>query len=162
MIAGPENLAPRSVAASAAMRRSWCVFWLAQRRYAFPTSLIGELVSVDAPVPVPLTPAAVLGVFSLRGAPVALLDLVTALELPIEPQRSAKSALVLRQDERVIAAIAVDRMDAVLAESAQLRFAPRNNHIEHPAVLGFLGNQDVITVLDPAYCLARLDRLKFR
>jgi len=165
----PGNLASRAAASAASStvsgasgRRSLCAFWLAERRYALPTSLIGELVAVDEPVPVPLAPPAVLGVFSLRGAPVALVDVALALELPIERRRAAKAALVLRQDERVIAAIAIDRMDSVLAESPALRFVSRNDQIEHPAVLGFLGHQDVITVLDPTYCLARLELLKFR
>jgi purine-binding chemotaxis protein CheW len=94
--------------------RSYCSFWLGGQCLALPTEVVGEFVVVETFVPVPRTPAAVVGLFSLRGEPVALLDLMRALELPSRPLpvSATPSALVLRTDV-VQGAILVDRMHAV-------------------------------------------------
>src|SRR5687768_6740409 len=59
-----------------------CAFWLGEHCYGLQTALVGEVVTVEALTPVPLAPAPVRGLFNLRGAPVALVDLAQVLELP--------------------------------------------------------------------------------
>src|SRR6185295_1390429 len=52
-----------------------CAFWLGEHCYGLQTALVGEVVTVEALTPVPLAPPPVRGLFNLRGAPVALVDL---------------------------------------------------------------------------------------
>src|SRR6185295_6776910 len=58
-----------------------CAFWLGQQCFAISADIVSEVVSVESFTPVPLAPAAVVGLFNLRGTPVALVDLVRALTL---------------------------------------------------------------------------------
>jgi chemotaxis signal transduction protein len=143
---------------------SVCAFWFGERRYALPTTVIDSVVAVGQVAPVPLVSAGIRGVFSLRGAPVALVDMGAAFDLPAGEEPARSLAVVLRQQERVVAAIGVDRLDAVFTD-IRATFTERDAEVEHPAVLGFCstdGDDDVLTVLDPTYCMARLDALKFR
>jgi len=143
-----------------------CTFRLVDRRYALDVSVVGEMVVADELVPVPHASTAVLGVFALRGAPIACVDLGRLLGLPdlrSDRQRGVH-ALVLRSGSTPLAAAAIDRADAVL-DGRSLDFARRDAG-EHPAVLGFVTlpapRHDVITVLDPAVALERVRALRYR
>jgi len=62
-----------------------CVFWLGNQCYGLRSSLVGEVFMVEAYVPIPVAPPPVIGLFNLRGTPVALIDLAQVLELPAQP-----------------------------------------------------------------------------
>jgi chemotaxis signal transduction protein len=122
----------------------------------------------DCLVPVPLAPASVLGVFNLRGTPVALVDLAAVLELPghdeeLREEGKAVSALVIRQ-KGIVGAALIDRMEVVLAGGREL-FANAEDRGDNPVVRGFVEVEDrpgmVVTVLDSAQVLQRLKRLKY-
>jgi chemotaxis signal transduction protein len=147
-----------------------CAFWLGEHCYGLQTALVGEVVTVDALTPVPLAPAPVRGLFNLRGAPVALVDLARVLELNdaavAEDPRAGRPlvALVLRT-ESLFVGLLIRRMEMVITRGRGSLSPPEASATEHPVVAGFLELPDrpelPITVLDSAALLARLDRLKY-
>jgi purine-binding chemotaxis protein CheW len=147
--------------------RSLCAFWLGERAYALETVIVGEVLNVETFIPVPGTPPAVLGLFDLRGTPVALVDLEAVLGLPgaqlAGPRR--RTVLVLRKEDVLVTGLLIDRMELVI-QAGQGTFTPRDQSDENPMVQGFLELESrgglVLTVLDSAVLFHRLDQLKFR
>jgi chemotaxis signal transduction protein len=147
-----------------------CGFWLGQQCFAVAADIVGEVVPVEAYTPVPLAPPAILGLFNLRGTPVALADTPRALGLAIEgsqpapPAGVARVALVLRARDLVVGAL-IGRMEMVVP-AGRGRFRPRSeSHEENPLVEGFLeiGERGlVMTVLSSVEVVARLAELRSR
>jgi purine-binding chemotaxis protein CheW len=147
--------------------RSLCAFWLGDRSYALETTIVGEVLNVEAFIPVPGTPPAVLGLFDLRGTPVSLVDL-QALLGSLEVQRTGptgRTVLVLRKEDALVTGVLIDRMELVI-QAGQGTFTPRDPSDENPIVQGFIELESrgglVLTVLDSAVLFHRLDQLKFR
>jgi purine-binding chemotaxis protein CheW len=144
-----------------------CVFWLGGQRYALDTVDVVEAILVSQLVPVPLSPPWLVGLTSLRGTPLPVVDLPLVLALPVstvpdEGRTSGQPALVMRVDD-VLLAGRVDRIEAVYAfEGARFESAAAN---EHPAVRGLLdaGTSAVpATVLDHDELGRRVSELRFR
>jgi purine-binding chemotaxis protein CheW len=142
-----------------------CAFWIAEQFFGLDVALVGEVVEVEYLAPVPRSPAAVLGVFNLRGEPVALLDLPHLLGLSVsrQPGQGPRQVLVLRA-EGLVAGLLVDRLEAVVSvPDADLAPAPSGG----PAhlLLGFAELEGeprrTLSVLAPAALLARLRALSF-
>ena len=154
------------------LQHSLCAFWLGENCYGLETSLVGEVMTVESIAPVPLAPAAVRGLFNLRGTPVALVDLSTVLELPatagiaVEEARPGRPlvALVLRTD-RLLVGLLIRRMEMVITRGRGRFIPPEPSGAEHPAVAGFLelGERGglTVTVIDANTLLGRLDRLNY-
>jgi chemotaxis signal transduction protein len=151
-----------------------CGFWLGQQCFGIAAGIVGQVVSVESVTPVPLAPPAVLGLFNLRGTPVALVDLVRALGLTgtgqAEPLRTGqqRTALVLRPGEAsdFLVGALINRMEMVIP-AGRGRFRPRSESTEEsPLVEGFLEMSErgslVMTVLSSAEVVARLSELRFR
>lgn len=145
---------------------SICAFWIGERCYGLGTDLVGEVLVVESVTPVPLVPPAVIGMFSLRGVPVALVSLAEILELDERRAKSpaAKNAIVLRSSAIICAAV-IDKMELVVP-AGEGRFSAPNAQDEHPAVRGFVSLEDrgglIVTVLDSQAVLERIDRIKYR
>jgi chemotaxis signal transduction protein len=151
-----------------------CGFWLGQQCFAISADIVGEVVSVELVTPVPLAPPAVLGLFNLRGTPVALVDLVPALDLtgtgeaePLRPGQQ-RTSLVLRPGESsdFLLGALISRMEMVIP-AGRGRFRPRSESTEeNPLVEGFLEISErgslVLTVLNSAEIVARLSELRLR
>lgn len=149
-------------------RDALCAFWIGPRCFAFDIRVVGEVVSVDRILDVPLAPAGVLGLFNLRGTPVALLDLTVVLELSDRVSGrdgTSISAMVLSRPAGILGAIVVDRVEGVVPEGRGV-YTPREWAHEHPAVQGFLEvdfrRRVVVTVLDEAELTSRLEKLKYQ
>jgi purine-binding chemotaxis protein CheW len=152
------------------LQHSLCAFWLGEQCYGLETTMVGEVMTVDAVAPVPLAPAPVRGLFNLRGTPVALVDLSRVLELPdlmpVEEPRPGRPlvALVLRT-ETMLVGLLIRRMEMVITRGRGTFSPPEATGAEHPVVAGFLELTDrgglTVTVLDPDALLSRLDRLKY-
>jgi purine-binding chemotaxis protein CheW len=142
-----------------------CTFWLGERCFALDTRLVGEVVTIEDKIPVPLAPPAVRGIFNLRGEPVPLVSLAELLGIENERRASKDiTAIVLRSGDLVVGLIA-DRMEAVIPEGRG-RLTPPAGTEDDRAILGFLEPDDgklaiVISVLDPAFVLARLSELRY-
>jgi chemotaxis signal transduction protein len=144
-----------------------CGFWLGQHCFAVAADIVGEVVPVEAYTPVPLAPPAILGLFNLRGTPVALADTPRALGLAVgevpAPAGATRIALVLRARDLVVGAL-IGRMEMVVP-AGRGHFRPRSDsHEESPLVEGFLeiGQSLVMTVLSSAEIVARLAALRPR
>jgi purine-binding chemotaxis protein CheW len=146
--------------------RSLCAFWLGERCFALETSYVGEVVTVEDHIALPLAPPAVRGIFNLRGEPVPLVATEEALGLglPARPRAKHPSALVLREAELVVGLI-VDRMQGVLAlDRGELSAVA--SAVDDPGLLGFLelGRDEartVVSVLSPAHLIERLSALRY-
>jgi chemotaxis signal transduction protein len=160
--------APSPSARSTPIERGLCAFWVRGRCFALDVDLVGEIVNVESVVPVPMSHPAMMGLFNLRGTPVALVDLALALSLD---QRSPAArtgpvsnviALVFRSSRMVAAAI-IDRMEAVLPAGSNLLAIPEAT--DSPLVKGFIEPRKsggvTITVLDHPAVVERLERLKY-
>ena len=146
---------------------SLCTFFLGARHFGLDVSLVGEVVTLERISPVPASPAAVRGIFNLRGTPVALLDLSVVLDLEAaKGEGAATTALVLRVDstrslanDELLLGLVIDRMEAV-SGADRGAFVERGAE-DHPAVRGFLElggeKKEVVTVLEPAVLLERLE-----
>ncbi|HYQ01845.1 MAG TPA: chemotaxis protein CheW [Polyangiaceae bacterium] len=145
---------------------SLCTFWLGERCFALDTRLVGEVVTIEDKIPVPLAPPAVRGIFNLRGEPVPLVSFAELLGIGEHERRAGKetTAIVLRSGELVVGLIA-DRMEAVIPEGRG-RLTPPAGSEDDRAILGFLEPDDgklsiVVSVLDPAFVLARVSELRY-
>lgn len=150
---------------------SVCVFWLGGQCYGLESSLVGEVFMVETCVPVPVAPAPVMGLFNLRGTPVALVDLAQVLELPLgarpadDPSERNVLALVLRTGALTVG-VHIRKMEVVVPAGRSIYNPPDPNSAEHPAVAGFLElptrPELTITLLDASELLSRLARLRYR
>ena len=143
---------------------SVCAFWIGADCYGLDTSAVAEVVALTEVVAVPRTPNQVLGVFALRGAAGALVDLDATLELGATRGRPVyRHAVVLRTGAGILAAIGIDRVEAVVAGGDD--DFHRGNADDDARVRGFLtpaGRNLVITMLDTPHVIERLEQLKFR
>lgn len=93
-----------------------CVFWLGGQRCALDTVVVLETITLAQLVTVPLSSSWLVGLTSLRGAAVPVVNLTAVLGLPAAAPRTAAGelprALVLRVDGTLLAAV-VDRTEAV-------------------------------------------------
>ena len=129
---------------------------------------MGEVFVVEAYAPVPVAPPEVLGLFNLRGVPVALIDLARVLELPdaasTDDGETRMTALVLRTNTVTVGA-RIRKMEMVVPRGRGLYTAPEGSPGEHPLVAGFLELPErpdlTITLLHPDALAARLNRLRY-
>lgn len=113
-----------------------CLFTVGGRQFALDTSTVGEVIAADSYLPVPMSPGPVIGLFNLRGTPVAIIDLLAVLGEPKAAWGDKKSvSLLVLRTEQTIGALRVDRLDAVLpAGRGQRVMQPAGTH---EAVVGF-------------------------
>jgi chemotaxis signal transduction protein len=148
-----------------------CSFWLGTHCFAIPSSIVGEVVTVESLTPVPLAPGPVRGLFNLRGTPVAAVDLGAALTLAeapaVEEPRAGQPliALVLRAGDLMVGVL-IRRMEMVVP-AGRGRFRPRGDSGEEsPLVVGFLEIAErgslVMTVLGAEEVLDRLGELRLQ
>jgi purine-binding chemotaxis protein CheW len=145
---------------------SACVFWLFGQRFALDTVDVVEAITLQQLVPIPLSPPWLIGLTSLRGTPLPVVELHTVLVLPApgeeRPGLLGHPALVLRA-EGILFGGRVDRIEAVYAfESGRLEQAAAG---EHPAVRGLfeVGRTAApATLLDHDELSRRVSELRFR
>jgi purine-binding chemotaxis protein CheW len=148
---------------------SVCAFWLGEQCFGVVSSLVGEVFLVEACAPVPLAPPSVLGLFNLRGTPVALVDLAMVLDLPgageAELAEGATALALVLRTTGLLVGVRIRKMEVVVANGRGLYTPPDGSADEHPVVAGFLELPDrpdlTITLLHPEALVARLDRLRY-
>lgn len=87
---------------------------LAGAPYAVPVIRVREIVRMRSITPVPRVPSAILGVVSLRGEIVQVVDMRRRLGLAVsEPSRDSRIIIVLTEDNR-LAGLLVDAVTSVL------------------------------------------------
>ncbi len=162
------TLEPGEAASGERWEHGLCTFWIGPRCFALDIDIVGEVVDIDTVVDVPLTPAALVGLFNLRGMPVALVDLARVLNLEGDaraasaPADSSRRALVLRA-AGITAAALIDRVEAVVPPGREVLIRTQSG--DNPIVLGLIKPSErraapVITVLDAHAVIARIQLLK--
>jgi chemotaxis signal transduction protein len=143
------------------LRTGLCLFWLGGRLFGIDVSLVGEVVTVEHVLPVPMAPAGVRGLFNLRGAPIVLLDCTEVLRIEEKALVTGTITALVIRTESLAAALLVDRMEAVLGTEQGVTNRPTTE--EHPAVAYFLRvpGGGTATVIDPQYLLTRLNAFRF-
>ena len=61
-----------------------CLFGIGEDLYAVPVEMLTEIIILQKIFPVPTTPPHILGVINLRGSIVPIVDIRSALELPLQ------------------------------------------------------------------------------
>lgn len=97
-----------------AVRREFVAFHLDGDAYALPIERVREIVRLRPMTPVPRVPAAIVGVISLRGEVVEVLDL--RLRLGLESRAPARSSriVVLHSDDGSVSGLLVDSVRDVM------------------------------------------------
>lgn len=137
-----------------AERRELLLVEAGQGCYAIGVERIREIVRVAAITRIPRTPAWLVGVVSLRGEIVEVVDLRHRLALPSIPTGRASRIVVLHGEREGVAAILVDSVKGVLrVPEEEVRPAPEN---EFRAVVEmvhrdgrFIGVLDLARILQP-------------
>jgi len=140
-----------------------CLFRLGGARYALDAAAVREALTVSQVVPVPLTPPWLLGLTSLRGAPLPVVDLLALLDLrAVAPLAPAMQVLVIEVDGITVAG-RVDRIEAVQPFESASRELPSSPQ-EHRAVAGLLEwpGGVVATLLQENELARRLNEVRFR
>lgn len=134
------------------------VFELGGQTYGLAVSATREIVAVDKLIDVPRAPAAVLGLFPLRGGAIALIDTPAILGLAVETP--PKRALVIMRGDAPLCGITVDAVLGVVRVDS-LELTPVEPGREPEAVVGFLTTPDgkIITLLDTTTVLGRIEAL---
>ena len=110
-----EAVRPRSESAAAIHAQRLVVFELDGARYALPVERVREIVRQKPITPVPRLPAALLGVISLRGRVIQVIDLRRRLALPA-PSAGRRSRIVVAHDgQGRVAGLLVDGVLEVAA-----------------------------------------------
>lgn len=129
---------------------SWLGFELAGQDYAVPLGDVREIIRPEAPTPVPGAPADVLGIISLRGSIVTVLDACRRLGLD-GGNCGPDQRLVIFQAEDENVAIRIDALRDVLdLDTRELVPPPAGTSTRaNDPVLGVLTRGDgSITLLD--------------
>ncbi len=93
------------------------VFTLGGSPYAVPVERVREIVRIRPITPVPRMPAAVLGVISLRGEILQVVDLRRRLSLAPEEPGSRSRVIVVHSSDDRMAGLLVDGVDEVMRVS---------------------------------------------
>ena len=158
---GTDSRSAQPTAPPHAEIESLVCFMLAQRAFALDVNLVREVVNVGAVFPVPNAAAAIVGVCSLRGATLALVDTSHLLGLPATNSRA--QALVIARRHQTLCAITIDRVIGV-ARFVRSHFIVGDPDREPPEVAGFMPDErsGLLTVLNSSVVLGAIDRLRFR
>lgn len=147
--------ARREAADEAAVRREFVTFVLAGDPYALPIERVREIVRMRAITPVPRVPDAILGVISLRGEVVEVLDLRLRLGLAASPPTRASRIIVLHGEDGAVSGLLVDAVrDVLRITEDDVRPASGGDHEGVSALLArgeqFVSLLDIERVLDIA------------
>jgi purine-binding chemotaxis protein CheW len=128
--------------------------------YGLDVAVVREVVSIDRLLPVPRTPAAIIGAFALRGATVALVD--TRILFGLDATTTATTALVVARGHRTLCGLTIDRVIDV-ARFVDAQFIPAVRGRDPPQIAGFMSNEHggLLTVLDTSTIMHSLECLRF-
>jgi purine-binding chemotaxis protein CheW len=135
-------------------------FAVAGKIYALDVAVVREVVGIDKLLPVPRTPAPIVGAFALRGATMALVD--SRILFGLEAAVAATTALVVVRGHRTICGLTIDRVVGV-ARFVEAKFTPAVRGREPSQIAGFMADErgGLLTVLDTPTILQSLESLRF-
>ncbi len=131
-------------------------FWMADEEYAIDIVQIQEIIKVPLVTEVPRAPRGILGIVSLRGTIVPILDLRVALHLGNQSPSNYSRVLVLRGDGDPLGLL-VDRVSSVVRiEREAIEPVPRTMQREATDLLAGVGRigERLLIVLELANLLS--------
>jgi purine-binding chemotaxis protein CheW len=154
-----DRAATAPLGAIAALDSVVC-FSVAGKSYALDVAVVREVVSIDQLLPVPRTPAPIVGAFALRGATVALVD--TRILFGLDATTAPTTALIVVRGHRTICGLTIDRVLGV-ERFVEAKFTPAVRGREPAQIAGFMSDErgGLLTVLDTSTILQSLDSLRF-
>ena len=160
-LTGPESrpVSPPSATGVASIDSLVC-FTLSGNSYALDVAVVREVVGVDKLLPVPNTPAPIVGAFALRGATLALVD--TRVLFGLDAGSARTTALVIARGHRTLCGLTIDRVVGVARFDAAA-FTPAMRGREPAQIAGFMSDErgGLMTVLDTHTIVQSLERLRF-
>jgi purine-binding chemotaxis protein CheW len=111
--------------------RQFATFEVAGQLFGVEVDTVQEVLSYHEYTPVPLAPAAVGGLFNLRGQVIAAVDLRVQLGLPRQEMRGPVMNVILRGDGEPVSLL-VDRIGEVI-DLADDEFEPPPDTLTGPA-----------------------------
>ena len=133
-----------------------CTFLVGGLLLGLPLADVAEVVSGQEVTPVPLAPAAVVGLFNLRGRIVTVVDARARLGLPPR-EESEGSAHVIVTVGGDTTSLVVDRASDVLtlaADDAEAEPETVPARIQHLVTASYQRPQGLLLVLDPSHVLS--------
>jgi purine-binding chemotaxis protein CheW len=110
--------------------------------------------------PVPLTPPHVIGIINLRGTPLVVLDSEILLRDMRTSSRARTTALVLG-DSDLRTALAVDRVDGVMAFDGHTILAPADGGAEFcTGLIEIPGQPGFVSIISSEFLLQRIHSLR--
>jgi purine-binding chemotaxis protein CheW len=151
----------RSSSASGQSGTRHVVFWVGQRCLSLSIEVVREVVDLRQLTSVPMAPPAVLGIISLRGTILSVVDAEYVLSGTHRAGVIGR-VLVLVRDSAVVAALAIDRVLGVVA-LPEGGFLHNHAATADPFVLGHhdLGPTGLVAVLDPSALFHHVDSQRF-
>lgn len=136
------------------------VFWVGPRCLSLSIAVVREVVDLRQLTPVPMAPPAVLGIISLRGTILSVLDAEQVLTGTVAAVAATK-ILVLVRDGVAISGLAVQRVVGVAAMPAADFL--HNHGASQELVSGYhdLGRGELVAVIDPDALFRHIDALRF-
>ncbi|MBI5507672.1 MAG: purine-binding chemotaxis protein CheW [Deltaproteobacteria bacterium] len=151
---GMEGPAPQRSAGGTAVEL--LAFWVGDEEYAIEITQIQEIIKVPTIAEVPRAPAGVLGIISLRGTIVPVVDLRVILRLDPRPVTGQNRVLVLRGDGDPLG-VQVDRVSNVVRmDKENIEPVPRTMRGEVTELLAGVGRlgERLLIVLELSSLLA--------
>ena len=132
---------PQDEPADASITRVQTIY-CGDRRLGLPVAVIDDIAEAGEIIPLPHAPRSILGVLSLRGRMLTVIDLAALLDG--DGARPGKSIIALRGDEQI--ALAVERVGAVL----EMADAPlvQDSELAAPLSGTVSDGHDKITMID--------------
>jgi purine-binding chemotaxis protein CheW len=95
--------------------RKYLVFRLHDNQYAVPLSDVKEVIGLPNVVPVPQSPAYLLGLINLRGKVISAIDLKKKLDMPKVGDQVKRPAVILIDGDSTTIGCVVDSIQEVLS-----------------------------------------------
>jgi purine-binding chemotaxis protein CheW len=122
-------------------------FLLADERYAIESAYISEVCSLKSLTPIPCTPAFVLGVISLHGKILSVIDLRIFFDLPVKGLFELNKVIVLHDSSMQFGILADSIVDARrISSTALLPSLPTLTGVRAEYLMGI--TQEGLVVLD--------------
>jgi purine-binding chemotaxis protein CheW len=137
------------------------VFWVGGHCLALPIDGVREIVDIVQVTPVPRAPSTVLGIASLRGTVLSIIDAEQLLFGRVATSRASK-VLVLIRDGAVVTGLTVDRVHGVVAIARESLIQDHGtNPTRFTLALHDLGLGDLVAELDLSTLFAHIDSQRF-
>lgn len=162
-VAPPAPEAPRDTGIMREGAQIFGSFWIGGTEFALPVDFIQEVVNEpEAYSRVPLSPSHMVGLFSLRGTIIPVIDMRVLLDISTPPAPASRKIAIIENGDQAIGLLFDETGRILSSESAvQVRFTTNTDgdrDVIVEGVLKFDQGKTMVQVLNP-YEILRIKRL---